>query len=349
MKRVRALSCCLVAMPLLACGAIRPAASGGSRSSRARPPSSRIPSRDGKARASTSDLTSENSVWTEPRSRAEVFFGPTALRLGEATQLDIVQPRRRDAARPRRARHLTVRIRDFDRGEILLRHHARRALPAARQRALPDRHRPRTRRVAPHRLLGQRAPRGGGRHIDVDTGRSVRVTGGERPRYEFEVASVHRARRLGARPRRALRRARGGTLRPAADDRLGGPRRLRRLAQRGGIRRRVVPDPRRSGLGTVPIRPLDLGASLGLVLGGRRALGLRTLPLRPLGCPSATAGPGIPDATRRGPCGPPPSSAGSAARGGASRYRRGSPTSSAGIPLSPYDRFQPWYAPTSRT
>jgi len=36
-------------------------------------------------------LTSENSVWTQPGTRAEVRIGTIALRLGEATQLDIVR------------------------------------------------------------------------------------------------------------------------------------------------------------------------------------------------------------------------------------------------------------------
>ena len=39
----------------------------------------------------------------------------------------------------------------------------------------------------------------------------------------------------------------------------------------------------RSRLGALPLRPLGLGAALGLDLGRRRALGLRAVPLRPLG------------------------------------------------------------------
>ena len=38
-----------------------------------------------------SPITSENSLWTEPRSRAEVRVSGTALRLDGATQLDIAR------------------------------------------------------------------------------------------------------------------------------------------------------------------------------------------------------------------------------------------------------------------
>ncbi len=62
-------------------------------------------------------LTSENSVWTEPGARAEIRFGAVALRLGEATQLDIHQlddfAFRGHVARGA----LTARIREFDPGE----------------------------------------------------------------------------------------------------------------------------------------------------------------------------------------------------------------------------------------
>ena len=36
-------------------------------------------------------LTGENSVWTEPGARAELQLGGSVLRLGEATQLDILR------------------------------------------------------------------------------------------------------------------------------------------------------------------------------------------------------------------------------------------------------------------
>ncbi|APV50366.1 hypothetical protein BWI17_12080 [Betaproteobacteria bacterium GR16-43] len=64
-----------------------------------------------------SPLTSENSLWTEPRARAEVRIGSTALRLDETTQLDM----RRLGDMELRAHvvrgSLSVFIRDFDRSE----------------------------------------------------------------------------------------------------------------------------------------------------------------------------------------------------------------------------------------
>ena len=38
-----------------------------------------------------SPITSENSVWTDPRSRAEVRISGVAVRLDEGTQLDFVR------------------------------------------------------------------------------------------------------------------------------------------------------------------------------------------------------------------------------------------------------------------
>src|SRR4051794_31773045 len=38
-----------------------------------------------------SPVTSENSLWTEPDSRAELRIGGTAIRLNEATQLDVAK------------------------------------------------------------------------------------------------------------------------------------------------------------------------------------------------------------------------------------------------------------------
>ena len=38
-----------------------------------------------------SPVTSENSIWTEPDSRAELRVGGTAIRINEATQLDMAR------------------------------------------------------------------------------------------------------------------------------------------------------------------------------------------------------------------------------------------------------------------
>ena len=62
-------------------------------------------------------VTSENSLWTEPQSRAELRVGPTALRLDAATQLDI-RRLEDDLLRAHVVRgRVSVVIRAFERGE----------------------------------------------------------------------------------------------------------------------------------------------------------------------------------------------------------------------------------------
>jgi hypothetical protein len=133
-------------------------------------------------------LTSENSVWTEPGARAEVRFGATALRLGEATQLDILrlddQAFRAHVARG----SLTVRIHEFDKGESFFvstgdaRFHVG---GNGRYRIDADPGQGESRLTV---FTGSARLEVAGGTIIVDTGRSVRVTGGERPRFEFETA-----------------------------------------------------------------------------------------------------------------------------------------------------------------
>src|ERR1700716_3171857 len=64
-----------------------------------------------------SPITSENSLWTDPGARAEVRIGGLALRLGEATQLDIspLDDDGIDAHVERGA--IVARVRHFDRNE----------------------------------------------------------------------------------------------------------------------------------------------------------------------------------------------------------------------------------------
>ena len=65
-------------------------------------------------------LTSENSLWTEPRGRVEVRIGSTTLRLDETTQLD-VRRLGEDELRAHVVRgSLAVRIRHLERGERYL-------------------------------------------------------------------------------------------------------------------------------------------------------------------------------------------------------------------------------------
>ncbi|HWH40303.1 MAG TPA: DUF6600 domain-containing protein, partial [Usitatibacter sp.] len=66
-----------------------------------------------------SPLTSENSLWTEPGSRAEVRVSATALRLDEATQLDVARLDD-DSLRASLVRgSLAIRVRHDDFGERL--------------------------------------------------------------------------------------------------------------------------------------------------------------------------------------------------------------------------------------
>jgi hypothetical protein len=67
-----------------------------------------------------SPLTSENSIWTDPGSRAEVRVGGTALRLDEATQLDVARLDEEglEAFVPRGT--VAVRVRHYERGRDLV-------------------------------------------------------------------------------------------------------------------------------------------------------------------------------------------------------------------------------------
>ncbi len=133
-------------------------------------------------------LTSENSVWTEPGSRAEVRFGAKALRLGETTQFDI--PRLDDAAFQGHVARgaLAVRIFEFDRNETFLvtTPEARFQLRGnGRYRIEADPDRGESRLTV---FSGTARLEVEGGTISVDTGRGIRVMGGDRPRYEFEAA-----------------------------------------------------------------------------------------------------------------------------------------------------------------
>jgi hypothetical protein len=133
-------------------------------------------------------LTGENSLWTEPGARAEMRFGAIALRLGEATQVDIL---RLDdevfhAHVPRGA--LAVRIGEFGRSEVFVvstpegRFHLR---GNGRYRVESDPARGESLLTV---FNGTAQVEAAGGTINVDTGRSIRVAGGERPRFEFENA-----------------------------------------------------------------------------------------------------------------------------------------------------------------
>ncbi len=133
-------------------------------------------------------LTGENSVWTEPRARAEVRFGAKALRLEETTQLDIV--RLDDYAYHGHVARgtLAVRIQDLDRAESFLvtTPEARFQLRGnGRYRVDADAGRGESRLTV---FSGTARLETAGGSISIDTSRAIRVSGGEHPRFEFEPA-----------------------------------------------------------------------------------------------------------------------------------------------------------------
>jgi hypothetical protein len=133
-------------------------------------------------------VTSENSVWTEPRSRAEVRIGSTAIRLGEATQLDVIRLDD-EALQAHVARgSLSVHVRDTEKSDA---YHfstpdARfRLRGSGRYRIDADLDRGESRLTV---FAGDARLEAAGGTIRVDAGRSVRISGGERASYAFEPA-----------------------------------------------------------------------------------------------------------------------------------------------------------------
>jgi len=133
-------------------------------------------------------LTSENSVWTQPRSRAEVRAGSIALRLEEASQLDIARLDD-DGLHAHLARgSLSVRVRYFEKGEsiVISTPEARFQIRGnGRFRIDSDADRGESRLTV---FAGTARLEGSGGAVIVDTGRTVAVTGGERSQYRFETA-----------------------------------------------------------------------------------------------------------------------------------------------------------------
>jgi hypothetical protein len=133
-------------------------------------------------------LTSENSVWTQPRSRAEVRAGSIALRLEEASQLDIARLDDYELYAHLARGSLAVRVRYFEKGESIFI-----STPEARFqirgngrfRIDSDADRGESRLTV---FAGTARLEGSGGAVVVDTGRTVVVSGGERPQYQFETA-----------------------------------------------------------------------------------------------------------------------------------------------------------------
>ena len=135
-----------------------------------------------------SHVTSENSLWTEPGARAEVSIGSTALRLEELTQLD-VERLDDDTFRAHLARgNLSIRIRFLEAGET----YALSTAQARFQLRTNGRYRldadPESGESRLSVFSGSARLEATGGFVQVEEGRSVRVTGGARASYSFESA-----------------------------------------------------------------------------------------------------------------------------------------------------------------
>ena len=136
-----------------------------------------------------SPITSENSLWTEPESRAELRVGGTSLRMSEATQLDIARldDDELDAFVPRGTVSLRVRHLDPRQEHIVVN------TPYAQFRVRsdgryridvdPDREEARITVFQGNARVGSESG-----NIRVASGETVRVFGGERPEYVTERA-----------------------------------------------------------------------------------------------------------------------------------------------------------------
>jgi hypothetical protein len=134
-------------------------------------------------------LTGENSVWTQPGARAEVRIGSIALRLAQATQLDIV--RLDDEALvahvPRGS--VAVRLSELDPNEtvVFTTLGARFQLRGSgRYRIDADDERGESRLTV---LSGNARLEVAGGYVSVDTGRTIVVAGGGREGFELQPAS----------------------------------------------------------------------------------------------------------------------------------------------------------------
>jgi hypothetical protein len=213
-----------------------------------------------------SPLTSENSIWTDPGARAELRVGGTAVRLDQATQVDVARldDEAFEVFVPRGT--VAVRVRHYQRGRDLVvdTPHARFSLRADGRYRIdvdPDLEESRiTVFTGDARVGSDSGP------VRAKAGQTVRVFGG-RPVVVRGRARVQRSvRHLVHAARRALGRDPLGAVRLARHDRLRGPRQLRQLVAGPQLRRRLVSDACRFGLGALSLWTLGLRSPVGLDL-----------------------------------------------------------------------------------
>ena len=272
-------------------------------------PSTRIPTTAGRRPTSTRRITSENSVWTDRGSRAEM----RVARHRDAPRRDHAArhraPGRRRARRLRRARPVArarAPLRAATSGSTFATPHARFA--PARRRPLPHRRRPRARARPRVTVFAGEARIGSDerRACASPPAQRCACSAATRASYVVERAASDAVRPLG-RWRATSAGSRPQPVRYVSPDMTGYEDldRYGAWSQEPDYGALWYPDARRARLGAVSLRPLGLRAPVGLDLGRRRAVGLRAVPLRPLGVRAQPLGAGTRASASRVPCGRP--------------------------------------------
>jgi hypothetical protein len=133
-------------------------------------------------------ITSQNSVWTDSRSRAELRVSGIALRLDERTQLDVARldDDQLDGFIAQGAVNLRVRYFENSHRLDLATPHARfRLYGVGRYAIAVDESRDETSFTV---FAGSAALRGSGGDVQIRAGSTLRVMGGARPEFWFEQA-----------------------------------------------------------------------------------------------------------------------------------------------------------------
>ena len=136
-------------------------------------------------------VTSRNSLWTEPRSRAEMRVSSIALRLDETTQLDISRLDEDEVNAFVARGSLAVRVRHFDNNERLdfaTPQAAFRLYGAGRYRIDVD---PDGEETILTVFAGTASMRSSSGDVKVATGSAVHIYGGSSPSYVLERAVIN--------------------------------------------------------------------------------------------------------------------------------------------------------------
>ena len=214
-----------------------------------------------------------DNLWVQGDGRAEVDYGGGQFRLAGDTNLHVSRLDDRQLALFIAAGRVIVRVRVLEADDSV------RIDTPASQIALmrPGLYRIDVASDSPHTTV---VVREGEAQVTTPAGAETGIAGADRiADRNRERGGGHSQRRWHRRFRHMERRARPRVRGAAAervrfepDDRPGGPRRLRHVATLSRLRRRLVPD-RRTGLGALSLRPLDVALRVGLHVGRQRAWG----------------------------------------------------------------------------